>query len=73
MFFLKEGEFSFVVIGNQDPTSAGTCMPSADSGNKSNPAPVSCRGKNQPFCGDEETARVIDLIRRVNWPNYNLF
>jgi CubicO group peptidase (beta-lactamase class C family) len=73
MFFLKEGEFSFVVIGNQDPTSAGTCVPSADPGNKSNPAPVACGGKNQPFCGDEETARVIDLIRRVNWPNYNLF
>ena len=72
MFFLKEGEFSFVVIGNQDPTSAGTCVPSADPG-KSNPAPVACGGKNQPFCGDEETARVIDLIRRVNWPNYNLF
>jgi CubicO group peptidase (beta-lactamase class C family) len=72
MFYLEEGGFSFVVIGNQDPTSAGTCQPSADPG-KSNPAPVACGGKNQPFCGDEATARVIDLIRRVDWPNYDLF
>ena len=72
MFYLQEGEFSFVVIGNQDLTSAGTCVPSADPG-KSNPAPAACGGKNQPFCGDEATARVLDLIRPVDWPNYDLF
>jgi CubicO group peptidase (beta-lactamase class C family) len=72
MYFLQEGEFSFVVIGNQDPTSAGTCQPSADPG-KSNPPPVPCGGTGQPFCGDEASARVIDLIRRIDWPNYDLF
>jgi hypothetical protein len=72
MFFLQEGEFSFVVIGNQDPPHAGTCQPSADPG-KSDPPPVACGGTGQPFCGDEATARVVDLIRRIDWPNYDLF
>jgi len=72
MFLLEEGDFSFVVIGNQDPTASGICQPSTDIG-KPKPSPVACGGKNQPFCGDEATARVIDLIRTVNWPNYDLF
>ena len=54
MFFLQEGEFSFVVIGNQDPTSAGTCMPSADPG-KSNPAPVPC-GRTSPSAATRDGA-----------------
>ena len=40
---------------------------------KSNPPPIACGGTGQPFCGDEATARVIDLIRRIDWPNYDLF
>jgi hypothetical protein len=34
---------------------------------------LACGGAGQPFCGDEATARVIDLIRRIDWPNYDLF
>jgi CubicO group peptidase (beta-lactamase class C family) len=72
MFFLQEGDFSFVVIGNQDPPSQGMCQPSTVIG-KPKPAPVACGGSGQPFCGDEATARVMDLIRTVDWPNYDLF
>jgi CubicO group peptidase (beta-lactamase class C family) len=72
MYFLAEGGFSFVLIANQEAAAAGTCTPSAPAG-AANPAPISCGGKNQPTCADEPIARIIDLIRRVDWPNYDLF
>ena len=72
MFFLTEGGFSFVVITNQDSRPSGMCQPSTTAG-QPKPASVACGGKNQPTCGDEPTARVVDLIRTVDWPNYNLF
>ena len=71
MYYLPGG-FSFAMIANQEPTGAGTCTPSADSG-KPNPPAVACGKSGEPGCGDEPTARIIDLIRRVDWPNYDLF
>jgi CubicO group peptidase (beta-lactamase class C family) len=71
MFFLQENGFSFVVIGNQD-TGTGKCTPSTETG-QPKPQAVACGGTNQPVCSDEPTARVIDLIRTVDWPNYDLF
>jgi CubicO group peptidase (beta-lactamase class C family) len=72
MYFLQEGGFSFVLIANQEAAASATCTPSAPAG-KPNPASVACGGKNEPVCADEPMARVIDLIRRVDWPNYDLF
>ena len=72
MFFLTENGFSFVVIGNQDAPNFGLCQPSTEAG-QAKPVLVACGGSGQPVCSDEATARVIDLIRTVDWPNYDLF
>jgi hypothetical protein len=72
MYYLAEGGFSFAVIANQDSAASGTCTPSAPAGDP-NPAPIPCGGNNNPTCADEPMARIIDLIRRVDWPNYDLF
>jgi CubicO group peptidase (beta-lactamase class C family) len=72
MFFLAEGGFSFVLIANQEAAASATCTPNAPAG-AANPAPIACGGTNQPVCADEPMARTIDLIRRVDWPNYDLF
>jgi CubicO group peptidase (beta-lactamase class C family) len=71
MFVLQENGFSFVVIGNQD-SGTGKCRPSVQPPNPP-PAKVDCGGTNQPACSDEPSARVIDLIRTIDWPNYDLF
>jgi hypothetical protein len=42
-------------------------------GRQAQPPPVACGGKNERVCADQPMARVIDLIRRVDWPNYDLF
>ncbi|MGA9848008.1 MAG: serine hydrolase [Roseiarcus sp.] len=72
MYFLEEGGFSFVLIANQEAAASAKCTPSAPAG-APNPPPASCGGKNEPVCADEPMARIIDLIRRVDWPNYDLF
>jgi CubicO group peptidase (beta-lactamase class C family) len=72
MYYLAEGGFSFVLIANQESAASATCTPSAPTGSP-NPAPIPCGGNNNPTCADEPMARVIDLIRRVDWPNYDLF
>ena len=75
VFYLQENGLSFVMIANQDAPVAGMCRPSAATTvpPPPPPAPVPCGGNNQPPCSDEAVARVIDMVRKVNWPGYDLF
>ena len=68
----RRADFSFVLIANQEAAASAMCTPSAPAG-KPNPSPIACGGKNEPSCADEPMARIVDLIRRVDWPNYDLF
>jgi CubicO group peptidase (beta-lactamase class C family) len=71
MYRLPNG-LSFVLIANQDSAPAGFCSPVATPGSPK-PAKVACGGKNQPTCADDPLARMIEILGKVNWPNYDLF
>ncbi|HET6840565.1 MAG TPA: serine hydrolase [Candidatus Angelobacter sp.] len=71
LFRLPNG-LSFVLISNQEATPAGFCSPVATPG-KPKPAQVACGGKNQPVCADEPLARMIEILGKVKWPDYDLF
>lgn len=71
LFLLPNG-MSFALIVNQDAASSGRCTPVATTASPS-PAKVACGGDNQPGCGDEVVARLVELLGKVTWPSYDLF
>jgi CubicO group peptidase (beta-lactamase class C family) len=70
LFLLPNG-MSFALVANQDATAKGSCRPVATGGSR--PAKVACGGKNEPACGDEPVARLVELLGKISWPSYDLF
>lgn len=70
--YLMPNGMSFALIANQDATKNGFCTPVPKPGAPSQ-AKVACGGDKQPVCADEPLSRIVELLGKVTWPDYNLF